>query len=279
MTAALINQAVGPYKLRVSLGRGSTSEVFRAEHHSDGRPMAVKILRADRVADPVKVKQFKDEFSLLQRLAHPGVPRAIQLTEVQGRPAILLDFVSGTPLANLTGGADDRSQGDRLYQLATILGYLHGQRVVYQNLHLDHAVQRGDGRVVLLGFSHSYQQSLGRSFTDYFVKRQRPVFASPTYVAPEVLRGGRQTVASDCYALGVCAWLLLVGRAPFTSDNAEQRLREASRGAPSLATEKPQLPRALTSAVNRSLHPDPARRLSDAGELASACRAGDLLHT
>ncbi len=240
--------------------------------------MAVKVLRADRLADAAKVKQFKDEFSLLQRLAHPGVPHVTQLTELMGRPAILMDFVAGQSLSGLAGGSDDQSQCHRLRQLAAIMGYLHGQRVVHQDLQLDNVVQRPDGRVMLIGLAHAHQKSLRQSLTDIFTRQPRPVFASPTYVAPEVLRGGRQTMASDCYALGVCAWLLLVGEPPFTTDSVQQRLRDASRGAPRLAELRPQLPAALTGAVDRCLHPDPVHRLIDAGVLEAACRAGEQVH-
>ncbi len=273
MSSPLINQAVGAFILRACVGQGGVAEVFRAEHRDDGRALAVKVLRADRLGDRARTRAFKDEFGLLQRLDHTGVPKAMQMVELHGRPAIVMEFVPGTPLTRLPGQPGDAAHLRCLRQLAAVTAYLHGQRVVHHDIKLDNAILRDDGQVMLLDFGSAVQQSLGRSLAGLFTRRPKNIFVSPTYVAPEVLRGLGPTLASDCYALGVCAWYLLAGRPPFSAATIAERLRDAERGAPHLGEAVPALPPVVTKAIDACLHPDRALRLADAAQIDRACRA------
>jgi len=273
MSSPLINQAVGAYFLRACVGQGGVAEVFRAEHRDDGRVLAVKVLRADRLGDRARARAFHQEFVLLQRLNHAGVPKALQMVELQKRPAMLMEFVPGTPLTRLPGPAGSAVHLRCLRQLAAVTAYLHSQRVVHHDLKLDNAILRDDGQLMLLDFGSAVQQSLGRSLTELFTRRVKNVFVSPTYVAPEVLRGRGPSLASDCYALGVCAWLLMAGRPPFSAATIDERLRDAERGAPSLAEAVPSLPPVVTKAIDACLHPDRELRLADAAQISRACTA------
>lgn len=90
------------------------------------------------------------------------------------------------------------------------------------------------------------------------------VSGTVAYLAPELIQGGAATVASDLYAVGVVAYLLLAGRHPFDVTGSLQRLFSQVLGeAPDLGP----LPPALRPVIGRALHKDPAERHPDAWTL------------
>jgi hypothetical protein len=80
------------------------------------------------------------------------------------------------------------------------------------------------------------------------------------YISPERLAGEPATCASDVWSVGVMLWEALTGGHPFWKPSLLESARAIEAGAPPLATLRPDLPRALTDAVDRALSLDPRRR-------------------
>jgi Protein kinase domain len=80
------------------------------------------------------------------------------------------------------------------------------------------------------------------------------------YIAPERLAGAEANGAADVWSVGVLLWEALAGRHPFSSFSPLETARRVQEGAPPLAQLRPDLPRALTTTVDRMLNHDPARR-------------------
>jgi hypothetical protein len=93
------------------------------------------------------------------------------------------------------------------------------------------------------------------------------------YISPERLRGERATQAADVWGVGVMLWEALAGRHPFWTGSMLDTARAIEDGAPPLAELRPDLPKPLLAAVDRSLSPNPTRR-PPALELAHALRSG-----
>ena len=91
------------------------------------------------------------------------------------------------------------------------------------------------------------------------------------YIAPERLRGGDATAASDVWAVGVLLWEALVGEHPFWGVPLPQVAAAIEAGAKPIGTARPDLPPAIADAVSSALTIDPSRRPS-AEQLAAALR-------
>lgn len=86
------------------LGRGGFGEVYRARLLSPGGLQsiaAVKVLRRELSLDGDAVRRLRDEGRLLARLDHPTILRAHDLVRLDGRLALVTEFVDGADLSDL----------------------------------------------------------------------------------------------------------------------------------------------------------------------------------
>src|SRR5205085_587939 len=91
------------------------------------------------------------------------------------------------------------------------------------------------------------------------------------YISPERLRGEPAGPATDVWSVGVLLWEGLAGQHPFWGGSLLDTGRRIAEGAPSIATQRPDLPRPLVTLVDRALSVDLAAR-PDARKLAAALR-------
>ena len=91
------------------------------------------------------------------------------------------------------------------------------------------------------------------------------LIGTPGYLAPERAMGERATPASDLYSLGMLAYECLAGTPPFRGTPLEVALAHRDRPLPPLP---PSVAVDVAALVMRLTAKDPARRLSDAAEVA-----------
>ena len=91
------------------------------------------------------------------------------------------------------------------------------------------------------------------------------------YIAPERLRGGDATAASDVWAVGVVLWEALVGEHPFWGVPLPQVAAAIEAGAKPLGSARADLPPEVIAAVSSALTIEPSKRPS-AERLAAALR-------
>ncbi len=268
--AALINASVGPYILRELIAVGGTAEVYRATHRDDARSTyAVKVIRSEMRGDAAKIKAFADEFALLRRFSHPGIPQAWRYGEVQGRAAMVMGYMSGQNLGQAcrTGKVED-PVGIFLGMVEAV-AYLHDQRVLHHDLKLDNMLVDGQGRVGLVDFGNAREKAEAGLLARLFRRTPTQIFATPTYVAPELLRGSHPDFASDIYSLGVCGWILFTGRPPPTTEPNQRQTPVTTADHELFRRAHPGLDPRIASLVKRCTLIDPKARFADAPTLAA----------
>lgn len=154
-----------------------------------------------------------------------------------------------------------------LRQLATGLGYLHGQGRLHHDVKSSNVLVTAANRVVLLDFG--LVAEIGRRADD-----DRAVQGTLAYMSPEQIDRATATPASDWYSVGVMLYEALTGRLPFTGAPTDV-LGAKRRG-------DPIAPRALAASVPEAwndlclelLSRDPARRPDAAHVMARLEQGG-----
>jgi serine/threonine protein kinase len=269
----------GELTLLEPLGSGGSGEVWRAWDAKLRREVALKFLKtrissgassaatgAAGSASPGDARLF-DEARALARIRHPGVVTVHGIAEHEGRTGMWMEQLRGATLAEAIerGGALPPSEVVRIgLDLSRALEAVDAAGLVHRDLKPSNVVLEESGRVVLTDFGLGRDRRLGDS--------EGPcISGTPVFMAPEILGGAPATVRSDLYALGVTLRWALTGRVPFAARTIEELKAEAKAGpATSLATERPEGPQALITAIEHAMSPEPQSRFSSASAMKSA---------
>ena len=95
----LVGDRIGPYVIESRLGAGGMGEVYRARDLNLDRDVAIKILPQVVTADVDRVARFEREARILAALNHPRIGAIYGLEHMDGVPALVLELVEGSTLA------------------------------------------------------------------------------------------------------------------------------------------------------------------------------------
>ena len=223
----LIGTTITHYLVERELGHGGMGKVYLARDLKlHGRPVVIKVLLEASLHDPYVVKKFHQEVEALARIDHPNVVSVLEAGELDGKPFIVMQFVTGTTLRSQI-----ESEGMNLERTATILKQIgaalddvHEKGIFHRDLKPDNImlqVKSGTElvKIVDFGIAKVKDSVVGPSTVN-----EVPV-GTLLYMSPEQLRGGTKlTAASDIYSMGVLAYEMITGRRPFKPSSGPQLL-------------------------------------------------------
>jgi tetratricopeptide (TPR) repeat protein/tRNA A-37 threonylcarbamoyl transferase component Bud32 len=269
-----IGARIGPFVLLEKLGEGGSSIVFRAQRTQDDvvQQVALKVLRHHLYTHDER-RRFRDERRALGQLRHAGIARLIEggITE-SGTPYIALEFVQGETL--LTHACRHRLDIDgrlRLFvDVCRAVEAAHRALIVHRDLKPSNVLVGVDGDVKLLDFGIA--KLLDREDDDDATHTQRRAM-TPAYAAPEQLRGGQVTTATDVYALGIMLCELVTGQRRSVGDTHTPSSDIDDANTPDLLPAPPARLRRLLrgdldNIVLQATAEEPERRYASAGALA-----------
>jgi len=244
-------------------------EIFRATDQELGRDVAVKVL-AERYAQDGGLRQrFKREALAAARLSgNPNIVTIFDVDEHNGRPLIVMEYLSGGSLEERPGGPCPPSQVIRwLEDAAAALDAAHQAGVVHRDVKPGNLIRDSRGNVQVADFGIATASGL-ESFT-----QAGTILGTAGYLSPEQARGERAGAASDRYALAVVAWELLAGRRPFQADSpTAEAAAHVTAPIPSLHEANPSVPVTVDPVFMRALAKAPGDRYSTSAEFVGDLR-------
>ena len=200
------------YRIEHELGRGGMAVVHLGWHEELERPVALKVL-AEHLADDEGFRaRFLREARIASKLHHPNLVQTYDVTQVDGRPCIVMELLTGTTLEGDSLSREDAGE------VAAGLAYAHGRGVVHRDLKPANLLRSASGQVKVADFG------IARAVEETMVTQVGTVLGTLRYLAPEQAEGRVVGTEADVYSLGVVLDELLDGA---TADDIEliERMR------------------------------------------------------
>lgn len=243
----------GRYRLDEVVDSGSEATVYRARDALLARDVAVRVIE-DVEDDHALRYRFAREARAVQGVRHENLVEIRDVGSERGAVFLVMEFLEGERLdRRIARGPIPPSEAVEIMgQTAAALATLHDWEVLLQDLRPT-KVMLCAGGVRLLGACTS---RAGRRVP----LRPFPSGEVPAYAAPEALTHGHHHYGSDLYSLGVVAFEMLAGRAPFTGAPLEIALGQIRDPPPDLSSLAPGVPTELAALVMALLEKQPERR-------------------
>lgn len=245
------------YELQELLGRGAMGEVWRARDHLLGRPVAVKLLRAEEAED---AERFRLEAQIAARLNHPNVVGMYDFGAHHDQPHLVMELVDGWNLAqerSLRGALPPAEAAAITAQAAAGLAAAHQEGVVHRDVKPANVMLTTDRTVKITDFGIArFAEAAASGLT-----ATGKIIGTADYLAPERALGRPAQPASDVYSLGCVLYELLTGRPPFSAATSLAVVQQHVSATPAPPDRlRPDIPQPLSDYVLHMLAKDPAHR-------------------
>ncbi|MBN1566873.1 MAG: protein kinase [Acidobacteria bacterium] len=261
------------YRIIGLLGRGGMGEVYRADDLKLGQPVALKFLPPKLAQDAVRRERFFAEVRITRQLSHPNICRVYDISEIDGRHFLSMEFIDGEDLASLLkriGHLSNEKALDIARQLAAGLAAAHERGVLHRDLKPANIMIDGHGRVRITDF--------GLAIAIEDESQAVEIAGTPAYMAPEQLAGKGSTVRSDIYSLGLVLYEIYTGKKAFTAATLAELRQQKETYAPRAPSElREGVDPVVERLIRRCMERDPNARPSSIAQLALALPGGDPL--
>lgn len=253
------------FDFKARLGAGHFGEVWRVIDTGLGAVRALKLIPPDKVWNPNNIFH---EAQLLKKAEHPNVVRVEETGKMaDGKLYIAMEYLS-------RGSLEDEAKG-------AYVPMTRAQRIMVDALRgLQHAHERGilhrdiKPANILVGSNNEGKLSdFGLAVpkgANLKVLGARD-YAYILHLAPEIHSGGKHSVCSDIYAVGVTLYRLVNGDMYLPTIPASNIRQACIAGKyPDRTNYREFIPRPLRVLINRATHVDPARRFDSAEQMRHA---------
>ena len=265
------------YHLLQVLGEGGSGTVFKALQKNTGKTVALKLLRAGQQRNDEQLRRMEARF---EREAHLGAqlhhPHIVGLLD-KGKSAsqqhfAVFEYVPGETLKQFLvrkGALSAVEAGDLMGQVLDALACAHAQGIAHrdlkpQNIMLTATGTRQHVKILDFGIAAFVPEQQSPDYRQLTMTSE--MLCSPSYSAPEHLRGEAPTVKIDLYAWGLLFIECLTGRPAIEgatlADIFHQQLSSGEVPLPHALLGHP-----LGDLLRRALKKDPRQRAHSASAL------------
>jgi serine/threonine protein kinase len=251
---------IGPYEADGIIGHGAMGIVVKAYDPALCRYVALKMLAPELAKCPKSRQRFAQEGRFAAALRHPNVVSVYGVSEMEGIPYLVMEYISGQSLQQLLdlGKKFTASEIARIGR-ETALGLCaaHDLRLIHRDIKpANLLVENNTGNVRIADFG------LARDLDhDANISQKGMLVGTPLFMSPEQVDGNPLTPASDLFSLGSVLYTLCTKQAPFSAESLSRILCAIAEKHPTpIHVHNPDIPDGLACAINNLLSKEPLQR-------------------
>jgi serine/threonine protein kinase len=270
---------LGPYELIEKLGQGGMGTVWKARHTKLDKLVALKLLPPHLMTDADAVSRFEREMKAVGKLEHVHIVRAMDADEADGIHYLVMEYIEGIDLAKLVKQRGPRKLAEACQMIrhaALGLAHAHEQGLIHRDIKPSNLLLSKKGLVKILDLGLARLQS-EKAADEASLTVHGEVMGTPDYMAPEQWQNTHNVgPAADLYALGCTLYFLVIGRAPFSTEDRTTTTQKMTAHLlstpPGLRDSRPEVPDELDALYRKLMAKEPAARPASAKALADELR-------
>ncbi len=268
----LPKELASKYEIRGTLGSGAMGTVYDALDRVIERRVAVKVVRRPPAGDPEAEEshaRFRREAQASGRLSHPNIVAVYDYGESDEFAWIVMELVEG---GSLKGRIDQQERftipeiAGIMDQVLAALAYSHSRGVVHRDIKPANIMLTADRTVKMADFGIARLENSSMT-------QVGTVMGTPSYMAPEQLRGETVDARADIWAAGVMLYQLLTGEKPFEGGFSAVMHKALHTEPPPPSQLSVTAPRGFDAVVAKAMAKRPEDRFPTAAAFAEAIRA------
>lgn len=200
------------FTIEEKISESTTTAVYRAFDELLHRRVLLKVLHRHLANDPDLRTRFVREARACAALHSDHIVQIYGLTDIDGAPAIVMEFVEGRSLKEVIVAGEMRDSDAVMTVTRHVLRGLaaaHGKGIVHRDIKPGNILVGSDGTVKVTDFGLA---SFAASPT---VTMEGTVLGTPAYMAPEQVRGEEIDARTDLFSLGVTVLEVMSGERIF----------------------------------------------------------------
>jgi serine/threonine-protein kinase len=262
------------YRVEEELKGGGMSRLFMATDLALNRKVVIKILPPELTSNMMAAR-FKREAEVTAHLQHPHILPIITAGVKHGLMYYIMPFISGESLRERLKREKKlpiENAVSILCEVASALAYAHKQGVIHRDIKPENILLQ-DGQAILADFGIAAALAGPGHVTGEKLTRTGMSIGTVGYMAPEQSLGGSDIDSrADIYSLGVVAYEMLAGKAPFAGSSTQAILAaHLTQSPPRIDRLREDVPIPVCRAIEKALEKDPANRFQTASEFSTAC--------
>ena len=268
MIGKLLN---GRYKIISKVGSGGMADVYKGMDIYESKVVAVKVLKTEYSSDPQYLRRLNREAQAMVSLKNDHVVSLLDMGNEGDIHYLVLEYVDGVTLREYmdqNGALSPNDAVDIVCDVLDGLAHAHKKGLIHRDVKPQNIMITEDGVIKLADFGIA--KFAGKATKTYDGKE---AVGSVYYISPEQAKGDEVDSQTDLYSVGVMLYEMLLGKPPFTGENAVQvALKHVNDEIVPLHDVNDRIPVALSDVVERATDKDRAVRYSDAEEMQSDLR-------
>lgn len=207
------------YELLKEIGRGGMSVVLLARPSEEDREVVLKIMFTQGHEDPLALKRFMQEYTLISCLDHPHIVAIHERAFASDFAYIAMENFPGGDLAKkLLTGIDLETAIEYIRQMCMGLVAVHDINIVHRDMKPGNILFRIDGTLAITDFGAA--KNLTGDVEDITLNNH--IVGTPYYMSPEQAASMPLDHRSDLYSLGIMIYQMLTNERPYTAKSIAQ---------------------------------------------------------
>ncbi|KAL9644043.1 hypothetical protein ABK040_005511 [Willaertia magna] len=222
-----VQEKIGPFILKKTLGEGSTGKVKLGVHKDTGQKVAIKIINKKILTHkPHLKKKVEREIAVLKLMRHTHVIRLYDVLQTKKYLFLIMEYVEGGELFDYIverGRLTIEEAFHFFKQIILGLEYCHQQLICHRDLKPENLLLDRHKNIKIADFGMASFMEEGNLL--------QTSCGSPHYASPEIVRGlPYNGMDADVWSMGVILYALVTGRLPFDDENLTVLLAKVKEG-------------------------------------------------